>query len=184
MSNCPLVWIIMGVAGLGKTLVGRLLAERLESDFLEGDWRHPLPNIDKMSSHQPLDNDDRQQWLLEIEEDIRRAITKHRETVLTCSALKASYRKQLTALARVQLVWLDVPKAELQRRLLRRSNHYMRPEMLNSQLAAFEPIRPDENVITLDGRLLPAKIVDELLNQATWLFPDLEKPWWQRAGMI
>ncbi|ESA36406.1 gluconate ski family [Leptolyngbya sp. Heron Island J] len=59
----------------------------------------------------------------------------------------------------------------------------MKPEMLASQLAAFEPIRPDENVITVDGRLLPAKIVDELLSQATWLFPDLEADWWQRAGV-
>ena len=182
MSDYPLVWIIMGVARSGKTLVGRLLAERLESDFLEGDRRHPGTNIRKMSLQQPLEDPDRRQWLLEIEEDMHRAIAKQRETVLTCSALKASYRKQLTALARVQLVWLDVPKVELQRRLLRRSNHYMRPEMLTSQLVAFEPIRPEENVITVDGRLLPAKIVDELLNQANWLFPDLEKPWWQRAS--
>lgn len=183
MSDCPLVWIIMGVAGSGKTLVGRLLAERLESDFLEGDRRHPWSSIRKMSLQQPLDDDDRHQWLLEIEDDMRQAIAKKRETVLTCSALKASYRKQLTAIERVQLVWLAVPKAELQRRLLKRSNHYMKPELLASQLAAFEPIRPDENVIIVDGRFLPAKIVDELLNQATWLFPDLEKPWWQRASV-
>ena len=182
MNICPLIWVIMGIAGSGKTAVGRLLAERLESDFLEGDRRHPLPNVLKMFSQRPLDDEDRHQWLLELEEDIRRAIAKNRETVLTCSALKVSYRKQLTALDRVQLVWLDVPKSELQRRLLRRSNHYMKPEMLASQLAAFEPIRPDETVITVDGRLVPAKIVDELLNQATWLFPDLEKPWWQRTG--
>ena len=53
----------------------------------------------------------------------------------------------------------------------------MRLKMLDSQLAAFEPISPEENAITIDGRLLPAKIVDELLNQATWLYPDLEKNW-------
>ncbi|EKU98857.1 gluconate kinase, SKI family [Leptolyngbya sp. PCC 7375] len=182
MRDCPLVWIIMGVAGSGKTLVGRMLAERLESDFLEGDRRHPLSNIHKMSSQQPLDDGDRHQWLLEIQEDMHRAIAKNRETVMTCSALKAAYREQLSSLNRVQLVWLDVPKAELKRRLLRRSNHYMKPEMLASQLATFEPIAPDETVITVDGRLLPTRIIDELLNQATWLFPDLEKPWWKRAG--
>ncbi|NEZ57660.1 gluconokinase, GntK/IdnK-type [Adonisia turfae] len=182
MHDCPLVWIIMGVAGSGKTLVGRMLAERLESDFLEGDRRHPLSNIHKMSSQQPLDDGDRQQWLLEIQGDMHRAIAKNRETVITCSALKVAYREQLSALDRVQLVWLDVPKAELERRLLRRSNHYMKPEMLASQFATLEPIAPDETVITVDGRLLPTRIVDELLNQATWLFPDLEKPWWKRAG--
>ena len=180
MSNCPLVWIIMGVSGSGKTVVGRLLSERLESDFLEGDRRHSRSNIIKMQSQMPLDDGDRHQWLLELEADIQWAVTKNRETVLTCSALKASYRQQLTALERVQLVWLNVPRPDLQCRLLRRANHYMKPEMLNSQLATFEPIGPEENVITIDGRLLPAKIVDELLNQATWLYPDLEKSWWQR----
>ena len=182
MTTCPLIWVIMGVAGSGKTVMGRLLAERLESDFLEGDRRHPLPNVLKMRSQRPLEDEDRRRWLLELEEDMRRAIAKNRETVLTCSALKASYRKQLTALKRVQLVWLDVPKAELHRRLVRRSNHYMKSDMLESQLAAFDPIGADENVITLDGRLVPAKIVDELLNQATWLFPELDNPWWQRMG--
>ncbi|MBT9318006.1 AAA family ATPase [Leptothoe spongobia TAU-MAC 1115] len=180
MNDCPLIWIMMGVSGSGKTVVGRLLAERLESDFLEGDRRHPVPNILKMRSQQPLDDKDRHQWLLEIEEDIHRAIAKKRETVLTCSALKVSYRQRLTSLERVQLVWLDVPSVDLERRLRRRSNHYMKPEMLASQLAAVEPISPDENVITIDGRLLPAKIVDELLSQATWLYPDLETTWWQR----
>ena len=172
----------MGVAGSGKTLVGRLLAERLESDFLEGDRRHPLENVLKMQAQTPLDDTDRDRWLSEIQADIDRAVTKKRETVLTCSALKMAYRRRLTALDRVQLVWLDVPKAELQRRLTRRSDHYMKSDMLDSQLAAFEPIGFEENVLTIDGRLLPAKIVDELLSQATWLFPDLEKPWWQRIG--
>ena len=179
--ECPLIWIIMGVSGSGKTVVGRLLAERLESDFLEGDRRHSQSNILKMSAQQPLNDDDRQQWLLSIESDMLQAIANNRETVITCSALKAAYRKQLASLERVQLVWLDVPKADLQRRLIRRSNHYMKATMLDGQLATFEAISPAENVITVDGRLLPAKIVDELLNQATWLFPELEQPWWQRG---
>lgn len=177
----PLIWVIMGVAGAGKTVVGRLLAERLESDFLEGDRRHPQSNILKMSSQQPLTDADRHQWLLAIADDIDRAIAQNRETVITCSALKSAYRKQLTSPERVQLVWLNVPQPDLERRLLRRNSHYMKPEMLASQLAAFEPIGSDENVITLDGRLLPTKIVDELLSQASWIYPDLEKPWWQRG---
>lgn len=171
----------MGVAGSGKTVVGRLLAERLESDFLEGDRRHPGPNMLKMRSQQPLDDHDRHQWLLEIEADMHRAIAKNRETVITCSALKASYRQQLTSLERVQLVWLDVPRADLEIRLRRRTHHYMKAEMLASQLEVFDPVSPAENVITIDGRLLPAKIVEELLSQATWLYPDLEKSWWQRV---
>ena len=182
MQSCPLVWVIMGVSGAGKTVVGRLLAERLESDFLEGDRRHSLPNLLKMQAQTPLQDIDRHQWLMEIGEDMDRAIAKKRETVLTCSALKVSYRQQLASLPQVQLVWLNVPRSDLERRLRRRSNHYMGAAMLDSQLAAFEPIGVEENVITIDGRLLPAKIVDELLSQATWLYPDLEKPWWQRVS--
>ena len=93
MDDYPLVWIIMGVSGSGKTVIGRLLSERLECDFLEGDRRHPPSNIIKMLSQNPLQDEDRRQWLLEIEDDIGRAIDRSRETVITCSALKASYRK-------------------------------------------------------------------------------------------
>lgn len=171
----------MGVSGSGKTVVGRHLSGQLECDFLEGDRRHPLPNIIKMLSQRPLQDEDRHQWLLEIEDDIQRAIDRNRETVTTCSALKASYRKQLTSLKRVQLVWLNVPKPELEQRLIRRSNHYMKLEMLHSQIAAFEPINTEENVITLDGLLPPTEIVNELLSQAAQLFPNMKKKWWQRC---
>jgi gluconokinase len=182
MDSCPLVWIIMGVAGSGKTVVGRLLSERLEIDFLEGDRRHPVSNINKMLSHKPLQDEDRRQWLLEIENDIRWTITQRREAVITCSALKTSYRRQLTSIGQVQLVWINVPEPELERRLANRSNHYMKLEMLHSQIAAFEPIAPEENVITINGLLAPNEIVDELLEKAIQLFPGLQNPWWQRLG--
>jgi gluconokinase len=182
MNDCPLVWIIMGVSGSGKTAIGRLLSEQLECDFLEGDRRHPPSNIIKMLSQNPLQDEDRRQWLLQIEDDIRRAIDRNRETVITCSALKASYRKQLTSPNRVQLVWLNVPKSELEQRLIQRSNHYMKSEMLHSQIAAFEPISPEENVITIDGLLPPIEIVNELLSQVTRLFPSMNKEWWQRCS--
>ncbi|PZV07176.1 MAG: gluconate kinase [Leptolyngbya sp.] len=171
----------MGVAGSGKTVVGRLLSQQLECDFLEGDRRHPLPNILKMASHIPLQDSDRQPWLLAIEDDIRRAITLKRETVFTCSALKQSYRKQLTATGRVQLVWLNVPETELERRLTQRANHYMQLEMLRSQIAAFDPMHPEENAIIVNGLLSPVEIVNELLSAAIELFPNLKKFWWQRC---
>lgn len=180
MDDYPLVWIAIGVAGSGKTAVGRLLSERLECDFLEGDRRHSRANIMKMRSQQPLQDGDRHSWFLEIEDDIRRAIELKRETVLTCSALKVSYRQRLTSIDRVQLVWIDVPRSELERRLAGRSNHYMKLEMLQSQLAAFEPILPEENIISVDGCLPPMAIVDELMTKAEQRFSSLKKPWWQR----
>lgn len=180
MSNYPLVWIVMGVAGSGKTVVGRLLSERLESDFLEGDRRHPSQNIIKMLSQNPLQDEDRRHWLLEIEADIRRAIARNRETVITCSALKASYRRQLTSPGRVQLVWLNVPTSELEKRLNQRSNHYMKPEMLHSQIATFESVSLDENIITVDGLLPPVEVVEKLMSESIEMFPNLKKSWWQR----
>lgn len=181
MNPCPLVWIVIGVAGSGKTVIGRLLSQQLECDFLEGDRRHLLSNILKMAAHIPLQDSDRQSWLLEMEADIQRAIVLNRETVLTCSALKLSYRTQLTAPERVQLVWLNVPEAELERRLSQRGNHYMKLEMLRSQIAAFEPIQPEENAIIIDGLLSPVEVVTDLLKTATQLFPSLKKSWWQRC---
>ena len=181
MNDYPLVWIIMGVAGSGKTVVGRLLSERLESDFLEGDRRHPFSNIVKMFSQIPLQDEDRHQWLLEIEDDIRRAIDRNREIVLTCSALKVSYRRQLTSPGRVQLVWLNVPTSELERRLIQRSNHYMKIEMLHNQIATFEPINPEGNIITINGLLPPSEVVDKLLSKAIKIFPSIRKSWWQRC---
>ena len=180
MDKWPLVWVMMGVAGSGKTLVGRRWAARLDCDFGEGDRRHAPSNILKMRSQIPLDDGDRHQWLEQIEGDIRRAIEHQREVVLTCSALKASYRHQITAPGRVQLVWLKVPRLELMRRLSQRSHHYMKPDMLNSQLGAFETIHPAENVITLDGEHPPDQLIDMLWAIAIQRFPALQKDWWQR----
>lgn len=181
MSGYPLVWVITGVAGSGKTVVGRLLSERLESDFLEGDRRHPSSNIAKMLSGQPLQDQDRQEWLQAIEDDIRQAICHRRETVITCSALKASYRSHFTALGAVQLVWLNVPETELKRRLSNRLNHYMSHEMLESQIACFETITLEEQVIAANGSLLPNEVVSAIIEQAIQIFPNLSKPWWQRC---
>ncbi|NJM74503.1 MAG: AAA family ATPase [Acaryochloridaceae cyanobacterium RU_4_10] len=181
MNNCPIVWVVIGVSGSGKTSVGRLFAKELECDFLEGDRRHPLSNVKKMNSRQPLAAEDRLPWLLELENDIRQAIGKNRETVMTCSALKASYRKQLTSLGRVQLVWLDVPISVLKQRLEARPKHYMRAEMLNSQMAAFEPIPPEENAMIVNGDLPLDTVVSELMAEVIRRFPSMEKPWWERC---
>jgi gluconokinase len=180
MNEYPLVWILMGVSGSGKTTVGRHLSEQLECDFLEGDRRHPRANIIKMSTQQPLREDDRVPWLLEIEVDIRRAINQHREIVITCSALKASYRKQLCAHGRVQLILLDVALPILQQRLQNRTNHYMSSEMLSSQCATFEEISPEEQVITINGNSTIDLVIHELITTIIQRFPIMKKSWWQR----
>ncbi len=181
MDAYPIVWIIIGVAGSGKTLIGRRLAAQRECDFLEGDRRHPSANVAKMLAQKPLTDTDRAAWLQAMMADIQRAIDRNYETVLTCSALKRAYRRQLQVSDRVQLVWINVAEVELQRRLAQRADHYMQPDMLRSQLAAFEPIALGENVITVDGSQLPEAIVVDILSQAKQRFPNLAKPWWERC---
>lgn len=170
----------MGAAGAGKTVVGRLLALRLECDFLEGDRRHPAKNILKMLARQPLQDQDRLLWLKALEQDIRQALTRKLETVLTCSALKASYRQRLSSPARVQPVWLQVPEQELQRRLRQRTDHYLGASMLASQMADLEPINPGEGVMLINGLLPPIEVVSEILKAAVERFPGLKQPWWLR----
>jgi gluconokinase len=176
----PLVWMIIGVSGSGKTSVGRLLAQQLDCDYLEGDRRHSRSNISKMSSDRSLEERDRLPWLLEIETDIRGVIAKNREVVITCSALKASYRQQLTSPGRVQLILIDLDRSILEQRLEQRSNHYMKTEMLLSQLATFESISPEEDVIIVDGNQPIDTVVSKLIIAINQRFPIMKKSWWER----
>jgi gluconokinase len=181
MQNCPIVWIIIGVAGSGKTLIGRMLAAQLECDFLEGDRRHPTGNIAKMLAQEPLTDADRAAWLQTMTAEIQRSVDRKCETVLTCSGLKRAYREQLRVSDRVQLVSIDVPESELQRRLECRGEHYMKPEMLRSQLVAFEAIEPSENVMVVDGMAAPEAIVAAIFQQSQARFEGFDRPWWERV---
>jgi gluconokinase len=152
--------------------------------FLEGDRRHTFANIKKMASQTALDDSDRKEWLLRIEEDIRRVKILKSEAIISCSCLKSFYRKQLTSLGQVQLVWISIHEEVLEQRLAFRGNHFMKPEMLKYQLASFEPIRSDEKVIIVNEVLKPSEIVDELMIQAVQRFPGLRFSWWQKSGMF
>jgi gluconokinase len=188
MQNCPIVWIVIGVAGSGKTLIGRMLAAQLECDFLEGDRRHPPENIAKMLAQEPLTDADRTAWLQTMTAEIQRSVDRRCEMVLTCSGLKRAYREQLRVSDdlrsvedhRVQLVAIDVPEGELQRRLECRGEHYMKPEMLRSQWLAFEAIVPSENVMVVDGMDAPEAIVAAIIQQARERFVGFERSWWER----
>ena len=181
MNEYILIWLLIGVSGSGKSTIGRRFSQYLECDFLEGDRRHSQANIIKMSSRKPLEDEDRRQWLAAIEADLRWSLDRNREVVITCSALKAKYRKQLTSLGRVQLVWIDLPTAILKQRLERREDHYMSAEMLASQIDAFEVIKPEENIITIDGSCSIDDVMSELISKAIQRFPNLQKPWYKRS---
>jgi gluconokinase len=135
-----MIILLMGVAGSGKTTVGRRLATVLGWSFRDADEFHPLANIVKMSAGRPLDDADRVPWLAAIREYIAACLAHGEDAVVTCSALKESHRQVLIVdPAQVKLVFLDGSLPLLEQRLRERPGHFMKPAMLPSQLAALEP---------------------------------------------
>lgn len=139
------VIVVMGVAGSGKSTVGRALAEALSWAFLEGDDFHPPENIARMRAGKPLTDEDRGPWLERIAEEIRTLVRQRRSAVVSCSALKADYRQRLrTACGAVTFVYLKAERRLLEERLSRRTGHFMPRSLLDSQLATLE--EPDDGL--------------------------------------
>jgi gluconokinase len=136
------VIIVMGVAGSGKSTYAAALATRLRARFIEGDDLHSEAARAAMAAEVALTDEDRWPWLARIAAAVEEARLAA-PVVATCSALKRSYRDALrSAIAPpLRFVFLDVPEAELSRRLKARAGHYMGPEMLAGQLEALE--RPE-----------------------------------------
>lgn len=142
----------MSVSASGKTSVGRTLAERLGCAFEEGDDLHPARNIAKMSAGHPLNEADRAPWLDAVARWIEGRLATGRSDVISCSALKRSYRDRLReADADIGFVLLDPDAETLRRRLADRAGHFMPPALLTSQLATLERPGPDECALFLDG---------------------------------
>ncbi|HVS54114.1 MAG TPA: gluconokinase [Opitutaceae bacterium] len=156
----PLIVLIMGVAGSGKTTIGRLLAAELGWTFRDADDFHPPANIAKMSRGVALDDADRAPWLAAIRAFIDATLARGASAVVTCSALKENYRRALVSdPAKVKLVHLTGDFALIRRRLEARPAHFMKAGLLPSQFAALEPPRA---ALTIDVTPPPAEIVAEI----------------------
>lgn len=160
--------LVMGVSGSGKTHIGKMLASRLEAEFIDGDDYHSSSSIAKMSRGQPLNDDDRQEWL----ETLAGLFASYRErgvsVVIGCSALKHRYRDILrTGDPSLAILYLRGSRDVLLERLGQRSSHFFKgSRMLDSQLGDLEP--PDESEAHgLDIALPPQRIVSDFLQWLT-----------------
>ncbi len=156
-----MIYIVMGVSGCGKTLIGKLLAEKLSLPFYDGDDFHPEENINKMSAGIPLNDNDRLPWIRLLSEYM---IVWENEggAVLACSALRQAHRNILESIgASCVFIYLKGEKDLIQGRMKKR-RHFMPPELLASQFKALE--EPEE-AVTVSIKHTPGKIVNTILQK-------------------
>jgi gluconokinase len=157
------VIVVMGVAGAGKTEVGRALAGAIGWRFEEGDDYHSRANKEKMARGEGLTDEDRAPWLAALQAFVAGTIARDGPAVLACSALKESYRAALVPpdapSGAVRFVYLDVPRDVLESRLRDRKGHYAGVSLLDSQLATLEKPR---DAVWMDGTCPVSEIVESI----------------------
>ncbi|MBX3729628.1 MAG: gluconokinase [Candidatus Sumerlaeia bacterium] len=141
-----MIFVVMGVAGCGKTTVGRLLAARLGLPFHDGDDYHPETNVRRMAAGIPLTDEDRLPWLERLAREMARWEADG-GAVLACSALRESYRALLRTGAPCRFIHLTGSQETVRQRLESRAGHFMKAGLLESQFATFEA---PEDALTID----------------------------------
>ena len=165
-----MVILVMGIEGTGKTTVGKLLAERLRWEFADADDFHSAANKEKMKQGIALTDADRAPWLAAIRAQIWRWIAAKKNGVITCSALKQSYRDELLSppdgqdgsADEIKTVYLHGTYALIAERLRQRQGHFAGEALLASQFATLEEPR---DAISIDVDETPEQIVDEIMRQ-------------------
>jgi len=160
----PVVLVLMGVSGSGKTTVAQILAERLRWAFEEGDALHPAANVAKMAAGHPLDDADRAPWLAKVADWVDARLDAGDSGVITCSALKRKYRALIDRRgSRVEFVYLHGSRETIASRLAGRHGHFMPSTLLDSQFATLEEPGPDEPAIRVEIGEPPEAIADAIL---------------------
>jgi len=164
----PIVLVLMGVSGSGKSTIALELHRVLGWKFQEGDDLHPPANVEKMRSGHPLDDADRLPWLQAVARWIDDRLAAHEPGIITCSNLKRAYR-QITIGSRpgVRLVYLKGEEQVIHDRLVQRKHHYMPPALLRSQFETLEEPGPDEHpLVIIVHHSIPETVVELLKHLA------------------
>jgi gluconokinase len=165
-AKSPCALIVMGVSGSGKSTIACNLAARLGWIFQDGDRFHPASNVAKMRAGHPLTDEDRWPWLQAIAEEIDRVCRAGGHVVIACSALKRAYRDLLLhGRTDVRLVFLTGTQALIADRLAGRKDHFMPPQLLDSQFRALEPPEADENPLTVPIDASVEAIVEDIIRR-------------------
>ena len=162
------LYVVMGVSGSGKSLIGAAFARALGVDFVEGDQYHPAENVRRMEAGIPLTDKDRETWLRSLAGRLREARDAGNGLVIACSALKRSYRDVLRAEAKdLRFVFLKGQRGLIAERLASRRGHFMPASLLESQLDTLEEPSPDENAWVCDITESPEILVATLVARAS-----------------
>jgi gluconokinase len=155
--------VVSGVAGSGKSTIGKMLAERLNVPYAEADDFHSEANRLRMAAGLPLSDDDREPWLAAICDWIAQRLVAGKSGVVTCSALKRSYRDQLITPG-VKLIFLKVDWETITSRLDERHGHFFPAALAQSQFDTLEEPQPGEDVLVVDASATPEKVVSQILD--------------------
>ncbi|MDO5356457.1 MAG: gluconokinase [Conchiformibius sp.] len=156
-------FVLMGICGCGKSTAARSLQQYLDCPFAEGDDFHPQANRDKMAGGTPLNDDDRRPWLESLRDWMAQQNGGY--TVIACSALKKSYRDILRQAGDVFFIHLSPPLDANRARVAARQGHYMKANMIDSQLADLQPLEADENGIVIAHGGSPEEVWEQIRTQ-------------------
>jgi carbohydrate kinase (thermoresistant glucokinase family) len=160
------VLVVMGVSGCGKSTIASMLAHRLHWIYEDGDWLHPQSNIEKMHHGEPLNDADRWPWLHAIADWIDKTRNAGQHGVVACSALKRAYRDILVGNRdNVRIVYLKGDRDLIARRIAARADHFMPPDLLDSQFKALEEPTTDERPIIVSIAPHPREIVETIVKK-------------------